>query len=76
MLLRAVVQVALDPAPFRVARCHDPRAGLAQLVGLLAQLVERGLQRGVELGVVQGEADLAGQLGEHPVVLVGERRRP
>ena len=30
-------------------------------------------ERGVELHVVQGQADLAGQLGEHPVVLLGER---
>ena len=41
----------------------------------VAQLVERCLQRGVELHVVQREADLAGQLGEDPVVVLGERRR-
>ncbi len=39
----------------------------------VAQLVERCLQRSVELDVVQGEADLAGQLGEHAVVVFGER---
>ena len=33
------------------------------------QLVEASLQRGVELHVVEGEADLAGELGEHAVVL-------
>ena len=78
MLLGAVVQVALHPAALGVAAGHDAGPGLAQLVGLLAQLVQGGLQRGVELDVVEGEADLAGQLGQHAVVLLGEgvRRRP
>ena len=31
------------------------------------------LEGGVELHVVEGQADLAGQLGEHPVLLLGER---
>ena len=73
VLLRAVMEVALHPAPLGVRGGHDPRPGLAQLVGLLAQLVEGRLQRGVQPGVVQRQADLAGQLGEHPVVLGGER---
>ena len=72
MLLGAVVQVALDAAALGVAAGHDARPRLAQLVGLLAHLVERGLQRGVELRVVQREPDLARQLGEHPVVVLGE----
>ena len=73
MLLRAVVQVALHPAALGVAAGHDAGPGLAQLVGLLAQLVQRGLQRGVQPRVVHCQADLPGQLGQHPVVLVGER---
>ena len=73
MLLGAVVQVALDPAALGVAAGHDAGPGLAQLVGLLAQLVEGRLQGGVELGVVERQADLAGQVGEDPVVVLGER---
>ena len=72
MLLRTVVQVALDPASFGVAAGHDPGPGLAQRVRLLADLVQRGLQGGVELGVVEGQPDLAGQVGQHPVVVLGE----
>ena len=72
VLLGAVVEVALDPAPLGVAAGDDPGPRLAQVVGLLAQLVERGLERGVELGVVEGQADLAGQVGEHAVVVLGE----
>ena len=47
----------------------------AQLVGLAPHLVERLLQRGVELHVVQREADLAGELGERLVVVLVERQR-
>ena len=72
VLLGAVVQVALDLAALGVAGGHDAGTrGLQVLVGPL-QVLEALLQRGVELHVVQGEADLAGQLGEHPVVLLGE----
>ena len=76
VLLGAVVQVALDPTAFGVAAGDDPGPRLAQRVGLLADLVQRGLQRGVELGVVEGQPDLAGQVGEDPVVVLGERARP
>ena len=47
----------------------------AQLVGLAAHRVERLLQRGVELHVVQREPDLAGELGEREVVGLVERQR-
>ena len=75
VLLRAVVQVALDATSLRVARFDDASAGGAQLVGLALHLVERLLQRGVELHVVQREADLARQLGERLVVVLVERQR-
>ena len=72
VLLGAVVEVALDLAPLGVAGRDDAGARGAQvLVGAL-QVLEALLERGVELDVVEGEADLAGQLGEHAVVLVGE----
>ena len=72
VLLGAVVEVALDLAALGVAGGHDAGArGAEVLVGPL-QVLEALLQRGVELHVVQGEADLAGQLGEHAVVLLGE----
>ena len=76
VLLGAVVQVALDAAALGVAARHDACPRRAKLVGLAAQLVEGCLQRGVELGVVQREADLARELGEHAVVLFAERVRP
>ena len=72
VLLGAVVQVALELAALGVAGGHDAGPGLLQLGVRALQLVERRLQRGVELDVVQGEADLAGQLGEHAVVALGE----
>jgi FtsX-like permease family len=73
VLLRAVVQVALNATAFGVRTRHDPGPGAAQLVGLLTQLVEGGREGGVQPGVVQREADLAGELGEDTVVLGGER---
>ena len=76
VLLGAVVQVALHPAALRVAAGDDPGPGPAQLLGLPAQLVEGGLEVGVELGVVEREAHLPGQIGEHPVVVLGERVGP
>ena len=76
VLLRAVVQVALDRAPLGVAGLDDACARGAQLVGLAAHLVERLLKRRVELDVVQRETDLARELGERLVVVVVERRRP
>ena len=59
----------------RVARLDDARARRAELVGLAPHLVERLLQRGVELHVVEREADLAGELGERLVVVLVERQR-
>jgi hypothetical protein len=76
VLLGAVVQVALDPSPFGVAARDDARARGAQFVGLAAQLVERTLQRGVELGVVHRQSHLAGELGQHPVVLLAKDDGP
>ena len=55
-------------SPVATIRARDARS--SSLVR--ADLVEGGLQRGVELDVVQRQADLAGQLGEHAVVLLGE----
>ena len=73
MLLRAVVQVAFDLAPRLVGRRDDAGARRAEFVVGDAQVVERRLQRGVERGVVQRERDLAREVGEHALVLVGER---
>ena len=72
VLLGAVVEVALDLAPLGVSGRDDagPR-GAQVLVGAL-QVLEALLQRRVELDVVEREPDLAGELGEDPVVLVGE----
>ena len=72
VLLGAVVEVALDLAALGVAGGDDAGTGGAQvLVGAL-QVLEALLQRGVELHVVEREADLAGELGEDAVVLLGE----
>ena len=73
MLLGAVVQVPLDTAALRVAARHDPGPRGAQLVGLAPELLERCLQGRVQLGVVKSQPDLAGELGQNPVVLLGER---
>ena len=67
MLLRAVVQVALDAPPLGVGRPRPPGPGGAQLLRLASQLVERGLQRGVQLHVAQREPELAGEVGEQAV---------
>ena len=72
MLLGAVVEVALDLAAGGVRGGDDAGPGLLELLGLLAQLLERLLQGRVELDVVQGQAYLAGQLGQHRVVVGGE----
>ena len=74
VLLGPVVQVALDLAPGLVGRGDDAQAGGRQLLVAFLELLERGLQGRVEADVVQGEADLTGELGEDPVVVVGERR--
>ena len=76
VLLGPVVQVALDLAPGLVGRGDDAGARGLELARLAPHLVERGLQRGVELHVVQGEPDLTGELGEHAVVLVVEALGP
>jgi hypothetical protein len=72
MLLRTVVEIAFDPATFGVTAGHDARPRLAQGVRLLAQLVERRLQRRVQLRVVERQPDLPGEVGEHPIVVFGE----
>ena len=77
MLLGAVVEVALDPAAALVGGGDDAGPGGDELRVAHLQLVEACLQRGVEAHVVQGEAELAGELAEHPVLLlveVGVRR--
>ena len=56
LLLRAVVQVALDPAPRGVRALHDPRARRAQLLHLRTQL---GLQSLVLERERRGAADRA-----------------
>ena len=76
MLLRTVVQVALDPTAFGVAAGHDPGPGLAQRIRLLADLVQRRLQRGVELGVVEGQPDLPRQVRQAPGRRPRRRRSP
>ena len=53
----------------RPTRCG--RGGVELLV-VLAEFVERRLERGVELHVVERECDLAAELGEHAIVFVGE----
>ena len=73
VLLGAVVQVAFELAPLGVAGGHDARPRLLQLSVAELQLVEAGLERGVELHVVQRQRDLAGELGQHPVLRLGER---
>ena len=75
VLLRAVVEVALDGTALRVARFDDARARGAQLVGLAPNLVERLLERRVELHVVQREPHLARELGERLVVGLAELQR-
>jgi len=42
---------------------------------LSPELVERSLQGGVQLGVVECQSDLAGQLGENTIVLLAEADR-
>ena len=75
VLLRAVVQVALDPAPRLVGRGHDAQPRRLELLVALLQRLEAGLQRGVEPHVVQREPDLARELGQDALGLVGERDR-
>ena len=66
MLLGAVVDVALDPAPFRVLRRHQ-----AQPRG--PDLLQPGQQLLPQPGVLEHQADLGGQVREQPVL--GRRER-
>ena len=54
------------------AAVDDAAPGGLQLLVALPQRLEAGLQGRVELHVVERQADLAGELGEHALVLVGE----
>ena len=72
LLLGAVVEVALDPPPFGVARRDYAGARGPELLGLPSDLVERGLQLRVEADVAQREAHLPREVGEN--VLVVRRR--
>ena len=74
VLLRAVVQIALDLTSRLVGRCDDTSSRRAQLVVGDAQVDERCLQRGVQRRVVQRQRDLSRQLGEHPLFFVVEGR--
>ena len=76
VLLGAVMEIALDPPPLGVAARHNAGPGLPEGIGLLAQLVERGLERRVELRVVERQAHLARQVREHAVVVLGEEVVP
>ena len=73
MLLRPVVQVTLDPAAGLVGGRDDTTARGLELRGLSPDLVERGLERGVELRVVHHHPELPGELHEHPLLLRRER---
>ena len=63
LLLRPVVQVALDTTPLGVRSRHHARPLRPQLLGLAPDLVERRLELRVETHVAEGEPDLAGELG-------------
>ena len=76
MLLRAVMQVALDRATGLVAGGDDTTSRTLQLVGLTAHLVERRLQRGVEPGVVHRHPELARELDDRALLLRRERSAP
>ena len=72
MLLRSVVEVALDPASLRVRGGPHSGSRGAQLAGLQLELVQGGLERRAEMDVVEREADLPGERGQHLFLLVGE----
>ena len=73
VLLRAVVQVALDPLALAVRSGDQPAAGGLQVHVRLSQVGERGLQRHVQAPVAQHDRQPAGDLGERPVVRGAER---
>ena len=64
--LRSILRRSASPVATMRAR-EACRSSLARL-----QVLEALLEGGVELHVVEREAHLAGQLGEHAVVLLGE----
>ena len=66
--LRSSLRRSASPAA--TIRTRDARN--SSLV--VAQLIERRLERCVELHVVKRETDLTGQLGQHPIVVLVERR--
>ena len=74
LLLRAIVNVALDPPALGVGRADDACARGAELVGLAAQFVERSAQLGVEVDVAERQPELACEIGEQAVVGDVERR--
>ena len=74
-LLGAVVEVALDPAPLAVGGRHDPRPRSLEFGRLMAQLLDRGRQRGAELGVVGSEFSPLG-LEETPLPEVRSQAAP
>jgi hypothetical protein len=55
MLLGTVVQVALDASPLGVPGSDDAGTRGLQLIGLMAHLVEGGLEGGVEAHVAAGQ---------------------
>ena len=73
MLLRTVVEIALDPPAFGVGRRHDAASRRLQSVCLPADFVERGLERRVQTDVVERQTHLTGQFGEDAVLLRRER---
>ena len=62
--------------PRRIGGLHDASPRRLQFSRLPPHLVERRLQRGVELRVVQGQTDLPRQLPEGALFVVGEDFRP
>ncbi len=75
VLLRAVVQVALDAAPLGVGRLDDARPRDARSSSAWRRTSSSdSWSAESSLHVVQGEADLAGQLGER--LVVRPRRTP
>jgi hypothetical protein len=75
VLLGTVVDVAFDPPAFGVGCGHDAASRGLQGLGLPPDLVERGLERGVQSNVVEGQTDLPGQVTQKAFVLRGERLR-
>ena len=75
VLLRAIVQVALDPLALAVRSGDQSAAGGLQVHVRLSQVGERGLQRLVQAPVAQHDRQPAGDLGQRPVVRSAERQR-